>query len=102
MTRFISILVLFALYHTPIYADKLLKNGFLNTKMDYAKEQNINDPKNKIILIYNHGQNSLDGKGSDCTWVSSLRNKVNDNLPEMTKDYGIKKNLKLLTKENQN
>ena len=27
---------------TPVYADKLLKNGFLNKKMNYAKEQNIN------------------------------------------------------------
>ena len=53
MKKIISILVLFLLFNTPIYADKLLKNGFLNNKMDYAKEQNINDPKNKIILIYN-------------------------------------------------
>ena len=45
---------------TPVYADKLLKNGFLNKKMNYAKDQNINDPKNKIILIYNHGQDEHD------------------------------------------
>jgi len=45
---------------TPVYADKLLKNGFLNKKMNYAKEQNINDLTNKIILIYNHGQDDHD------------------------------------------
>ena len=32
---------------TPVYADKLLKNGFLNKKMNYAKDQNINDQKIK-------------------------------------------------------
>ena len=32
-------------------ADKLLKNGFINGNMDYAELQEVNDPKNKIILI---------------------------------------------------
>ncbi len=85
MIRFISILVLFVLFQTPIYADKLLKNGFLSTKMDYAKEQNINDPNNKIILIYNHGQATHDKASKDCVWKNGIRNfssivgeKVND------------------------
>ena len=38
---------------TPVYADELLKDGFINSKMEYVKEQNILDPKNKIILIFN-------------------------------------------------
>ena len=74
MIRFISILVLFVLFQTPIYADKLLKNGFLSTKMDYAKEQNINDPNNKIILIYNHGQATHDKASKDCVWKNGIRN----------------------------
>jgi len=74
MKKFISILVLFSLLHTPIYADKLLKNGFLNTKMNYAKEQNINNPKNKIILIYNHGQNKHDARSKNCVWKNGIRN----------------------------
>ena len=56
------------------YADKLLKNGFLNSKMSYEKDQNINDPLNKIILIYNHGQNTHDTKSSDCVWKNGIRN----------------------------
>jgi len=56
------------------YADKLLKNGFLNNKMNYEKDQNINDPTNKIILIYNHGQGNHDGKSSDCVWKNGIRN----------------------------
>ena len=74
MKKIISILVLFLLFNTPIYADKLLKNGFLNNKMDYAKEQNINDPKNKIILIYNHGQDKHDARSKNCVWKNGIRN----------------------------
>ena len=59
---------------TPVYADKLLKNGFLNKKMNYAKEQNINDPKNKIILIYNHGQDEHDEASKNCVWKNGIRN----------------------------
>ena len=59
---------------TPVYADKLLKNGFLNKKMNYAKEQNINDPTNKIILIYNHGQDDHDEPSKNCVWKNGIRN----------------------------
>jgi len=34
---------------------------------------NIKDPKNKIIIIYNHGQDEND-TSPNCTWVSMLRN----------------------------
>jgi len=74
MKKLVSILVLFLFFNTPIYADKLLKNGFLNNKMDYAKEQKINDPKNKIILIYNHGQDSHDKPSKNCVWKNGIRN----------------------------
>ena len=59
---------------TPVYADKLLKNGFLNKKMNYAKEQNINDPTNKIILVYNHGQDEHDESSKNCVWKNGIRN----------------------------
>ena len=59
---------------TPVYADKLLKDGFLNSKMDYVKEQNILDPKNKIILIFNHGQQDLDRSSKNCVWKNGIRN----------------------------
>ena len=59
---------------TPVYADKLLKDGFLNSKMDYAKEQNILDPKNKIILIFNHGQDDHDAPSKNCVWKNGIRN----------------------------
>ena len=59
---------------TPVYADKLLKDGFLNSKMDYVKEQNILDPKNKIILIFNHGQKDHDRSSKGCVWKNQIRN----------------------------
>ena len=45
----ILLLLIAITFSTNSYADKLLKNGFLNNKMDYAKDQNINDPTNKIM-----------------------------------------------------
>ena len=73
MKKIFLILLIITLI-TPVYADTLLKNGFLNKKMNYAKEQNINDPTNKIILIYNHGQDSHDGSSKKCVWKNGIRN----------------------------
>ena len=33
------------------------KKSFINNNMNYAVNQNIDDPKNKIVLIYNHASN---------------------------------------------
>ena len=55
-------------------ADKLLKNGFINNNMNYAELQEVNDPKNKIILIYNHGQDTHDAASKNCLWKNGVRN----------------------------
>ena len=68
------LILISCLIMTPIYADKLLKDGFLNSKMDYAKEQNILDPKNKIILIFNHRQDDHDAPSKNCVWKNEIRN----------------------------
>ena len=70
----IFIVIILICLTSSAYADKLLKNGFLNNKMSYAKDQNINDPTNKIILIYNHGQRTHDGGSSDCLWKNGAAN----------------------------
>ena len=72
--RKIILILISCLIITPVYADELLKNGFLNKKMNYAKDQNINDPKNKIILIYNHGQDEHDDPSKNCVWKNGIRN----------------------------
>mgnify|MGYP001474096286 CR=1 FL=1 len=73
MKKILFILISITLV-TPVYADKLLKDGFLNNKMNYAKNQNIIDPKNKIILIYNHGQDDHDDPSNNCVWKNGIRN----------------------------
>ena len=73
MKKFFIVLVLICLT-TSTYADKMLKNGFLNNKMSYEKDQNINDPTNKIILIYNHGQDDHDKPSKNCVWKNNIRN----------------------------
>ena len=73
MKKIFIVLVLICLT-TSTYADKMLKNGFLNNKMSYEKDQNINDPTNKIILIYNHGQDTHDAASKNCLWKNGVRN----------------------------
>ncbi len=73
MKKLLVILILLS-FTSSATADKLLKNGFLNNKMSYAKEQNINDPTNKIILVYNHGQDDHDEPSKDCVWKNGIRN----------------------------
>ena len=72
MNKILKFVILLTLINFPVHADKLLKNGFLNTKMDYTKEQNIIDPKNKIILIYNHGQDKHDVRSKNCVWKNGI------------------------------
>ena len=75
MKKIIVILTIFLFYNIPAHSDKLLKNGFLNNNMDYAKEQNIINPKDKIILIYNHGQDHHDKPSKKkCVWKNGIRN----------------------------
>jgi hypothetical protein len=73
MNFFFIFLIVFA-FNSNAYADKLLKDGFLNNKMDYSKNQNIDDSKNKIILIYNHGQEDHDDPSNNCAWKNGIRN----------------------------
>ena len=59
---------------SPANADKLLKSSFINNKMDLIKEFKIDDPKNKIILIYNHGQDDHDEPSKNSFWKNGVRN----------------------------
>ena len=70
----ILLLLIAITFSTNLYADKLLKDGFLNNKMNYAANQNIEDPKNKIIVIYNHGQDDHDAPSKNCVWKNGIRN----------------------------
>ncbi len=76
MKKIITILILSIFVNFPVYAgpyDKINESGFINKKVRLIKSFEIKDPKNKIILIYNHGQDENDIV-KNCTWVSMLRN----------------------------
>ena len=70
------VIIIFITSTTNVFSDAIKKSGFLDSKTKIIKSEEISDPKNKIILIYNHGQDSLDRKGNNCTWIGSLRNKA--------------------------
>ena len=74
--RKLSLIFTFILFSTLAYAgpnDKINESGFINKEVRLIKNFEIKDPKNKIILIYNHGQDEND-TAKNCTWVSMLRN----------------------------
>ena len=74
--RKILLIFTFILFSTLAYAgpyDKINESGFINKEVRLIKNFEIKDPKNKIILIYNHGQDEND-IAKNCTWVSMLRN----------------------------
>ncbi len=73
MKKLITILILI-FFNTNVLADKMTKSGFLTNKVSYLKEQKINNPQNKILLIYNHGQTTHDGPSSDCAWKGGMKN----------------------------
>ena len=56
---------------------KILKSGFITKSASVNEGMNINDPKNKIIIIYNHGQNKNDKAiKNECIWVNQIRNQA--------------------------
>ena len=80
MKKFFSILAVAMILCSTAYADKILKSGYLiptkkwADKIDINETFKISDPKNKIIVIYNHGSDSMDHKTKNCAWVNQLRN----------------------------
>ena len=68
------LLISILLFCTNVLADKMTKSGFLTNKVSYSKEQKIENPQNKILLIYNHGQTTHDGPSGDCAWKGGMNN----------------------------
>ncbi|MDC0216161.1 hypothetical protein OAJ75_03625 [Candidatus Pelagibacter sp.] len=84
----IILLISIILFSTNVLADKMTKSGFLNDKVSYSKEQKIDNPQNKILLIYNHGQSTHDGPSSDCAWKGGMKN-ISSLVGKKIKDKGI-------------
>ena len=77
MKKLLLILIFLAASNTVYANGKILKSGFITKSASVKESMNIDDPKNKIIIIYNHGQNSNDKaiKG-ECIWVNQIRNQA--------------------------
>ena len=75
----ILIVVIFGLISCGnVFANgKILKSGFITKSASVNESMNIEDPKNKIIIIYNHGQNKNDKAiKNQCIWVNQIRNQA--------------------------
>ena len=68
-----SFLIIF-LFSSPLHADKLLKSGFLSGEWKLNTDFEVKDPKNKILIIYNHGQDDHDKPSKNCVWKNNIRN----------------------------
>ena len=77
MKKLLLILIFLAASNTGYANGKILKSGFITKSASIKEEMNIDDPKNKIIIIYNHGQNSNDkAHKSECIWINQIRNQA--------------------------
>ena len=72
------LIVLFLIISNYAYANgKILKSGFITKSATVEEGMDVKDPKNKIIIIYNHGQNKNDKAiKNECIWVSQIRNQA--------------------------
>ena len=66
------------MFSNTVYANgKILKSGFITKSASVKEGTDIQDPKNKIIIIYNHGQNKNDKAiKNECIWVNQIKNQA--------------------------
>ena len=76
--RKLILIVLFLIISNNVYANgKILKSGFISKSASVKEGIDIKDPENKIIIIYNHGQNTNDKSlKNECIWVNQIRNQA--------------------------
>ena len=73
MKKILTLLIVIT-FSSNVYADKLLKSGFLSEEWKLDTSFKVNDPKNKIIIIYNHGSKENDKPSKNCQWKNNVRN----------------------------
>ena len=94
MKKFLVIIMLSLILSSSVYAnskESIKKDGFViptikwKDKIKIDESFEVSNPKDKIIIIYNHGSDGADVKLNDCFWRSELRNwaqlagdKIND------------------------
>ena len=77
MKKILLILIFFFVSNTVYANGKILKSGFITKSASVEEGMDVKDPKNKIIIIYNHGQNKNDKAiKNECIWVNQIKNQV--------------------------
>ena len=77
MKKILLILIFFTVSNTVYANGKILKSGFITKSASVEEGMDVKDPKNKIIIIYNHGQNKNDKAiKNECIWVNQIKNQV--------------------------
>ena len=77
MKKLLLILIFLTVPNTVYANGKILKSGFITKSASVKEGMNIDDPINKIVIIYNHGQNSNDkAHKNECIWVNQIRNQA--------------------------
>ena len=77
MKKLLLILIFLVASNTAYANGKILKSGFITKSASIEERMNIDDPKNKIIIIYNHGQNRNDKAiKSECVWINQIINQA--------------------------
>ena len=82
MKKFLVIIILGLILGSSVASsnESIKKNGFLiptnkwKDKIKINENFEVKNPEDKIIIIYNHGENGRDVKIKDCFWKSELRN----------------------------
>ena len=81
--RKIFLLILTLIFTTNVYAnskESIKKDGFIiptnkwKDKIEINENFKVTNPKDKIIIIYNHGSSVNDVKSKNCYWIRELRN----------------------------
>ena len=70
----IFIFLIITFFTTNVMADKLLKSGFISGEWRLDTKFEVKNPKEKIILIYNHGSDENDKPSKNCQWKNNVRN----------------------------
>ena len=73
----ILLIIVLLIFSSPAYAGKIKNfSAFYDKDFNYNKELKVDNPKNKIIIVFNHGQEYADIKGRNCDKYSTPVNMI--------------------------
>ena len=82
MKKFLALIILSLILAIGVANsnESIKKDGFLiptnkwKDKIKINENFKVNNPEDKIIIIYNHGSDGNDVKSKNCFWIRELRN----------------------------